>query len=70
MTAVLADTHALVWYLAQPKRLSDAAREALNQATETGHPIYLSVISFIEVIYLVERERLPAATHLPPRWPL
>lgn len=60
--AVVADTHALVWYLTRPERLSDNARDVLNQTTEAGEPIYLSVISLIEIIYLVERNRLPSAT--------
>ena len=61
MSAVVADTHALVWYLTRPNRLSEEARDALDEAAESGQPIYLSVISLIEVIYLVERGRLSAA---------
>ena len=59
MSAVVTDTHAAIWYLFQPDRLSTSAREAFNQATTAGDPIYLSVISLIEVRYLVEKGKLP-----------
>lgn len=61
MTAVLVDTHALVWYLVEPERLSRTAGDALDQASATGQPIYASAVSLVEIIYLVEKGRLPEA---------
>jgi len=61
MPAVVVDTHALVWYLAEPQRLSQRASEALDQASATGEPIYASAISLVEMIYLIEKGRLPQA---------
>ena len=61
MPAVVVDTHALVWYLAEPQRLSQRASEALDQASATGEPIYASAISLVELIYLIEKGRLPQA---------
>ncbi len=59
MSAVVADTHTLVWYLSGSNKLSQLAQSALDQASQTGQSIYLSSISLIEVAYLVERGRLP-----------
>ncbi len=60
MNAVVADTHAALWFMQNDARLSPAARAALDQADETGVGVYVSAISLIEVIYLVEKGRLPA----------
>lgn len=59
MAAVVADTHAVIWYLLDQQTLSHDANAAIEQAVEAGDPIYLSTISFIDVIYLVEKARLP-----------
>jgi PIN domain nuclease of toxin-antitoxin system len=59
MTRVVADTHTLVWYLIDPPRLSEAAAAALDQAIAAGEPIAVSAISLVELIYLVEKGRLP-----------
>ena len=58
MSAVIADTHALVWLLAEPAKLSAPALDAFNQAVDDGDPIYLSSISLIELRYLIEKGRL------------
>lgn len=62
MTAVLADTHALVWYVEGSSRLSSAAEAAMRSAGDAGHPVYISVVSLVEVAYLVEKKRLPGDT--------
>jgi len=62
MSAVLADTHAAIWYLVEPDRLSLAARTAFIQATAVGAPIYLSAISLVELTYLTEKGRLLQGT--------
>ncbi len=59
MSAVVADTHTVIWYLLSRENLSANATVALEQATNTGNPIYVASISVVEVIYLVERRRLP-----------
>jgi PIN domain nuclease of toxin-antitoxin system len=64
MTAVVADTHAAIWYLLHPERLSPRAVVALDDAAASGDPVYMSAISFVEVIYLVEKGRLPEAALL------
>lgn len=56
---VLADTHALHWWLADPERLSDAARERLD-AAEDAEPggVLVSVASRIDLHYLVASKRM------------
>ena len=58
MTSVVADTHALIWYIFDLARLSEAALIALEQAVNAGNPIYVSAISIVEISYLVEKGRL------------
>lgn len=58
MGAVVADTHALIWYLFEPKRLSSAARTALLQAEANPGTIYVPTISVVEARYLVEKGTL------------
>ena len=57
MTSVVADTHTLIWYVFDLQRLSSAALTALEQAINTGNPIYVSAITIIEIAYLVEKGR-------------
>jgi PIN domain nuclease of toxin-antitoxin system len=58
---VLADTHAIVWYMAGSAKLSGTAFTAIDEAVRGATPGYVSAISLIELTYLVERERLPRA---------
>lgn len=60
MSAVVADTHTVLWYLLDSPRLSSAASTALDTAAQDGDPIYIASISFVEVIYLAEKGRLPS----------
>ena len=61
MKGVVADTHAVVWYLLSPNQLSSRALAALDEAGAEGGPILLSAISVVEIHYLVEKHRLPEA---------
>jgi len=63
MGAVLADTHAILWYLIRDPRLSSAAGAAMNTASASGDPIYISAITLVEVLYLVEKGRLSHDDH-------
>lgn len=58
MSAVIADTHAIVWYLSDLKRLSPAAEVALDTAVASGEPIYVASITLVELRYLIEKGRL------------
>lgn len=59
MAAVVADTHVAVWMLLDSHRLSILSRAALQDAVDNGDPIYVSAISLVEVVYLVEKDKLP-----------
>jgi PIN domain nuclease of toxin-antitoxin system len=58
--AVLIDTHIIIWYITEPRELSANALAAMEAATTTGEPIYLSAISIVELGYLTEYNRIPA----------
>ncbi len=58
MSAVVADTHTVIWHLLSRENLSRNATVALENATAMGDPIYVASISVVEVTYLVERRRL------------
>ena len=59
MSAVVADTHAALWYLLNSQRLSPNACAALDAAIQGGDPVYVASVSLVEVVYLVEKGRLP-----------
>jgi len=58
MAAVL-DTHAAIWYVFIRKRLSQDALRFIRRSVDNGTPIYVSAISLVETIYLIERGRIP-----------
>jgi len=60
MPAVVADTHAAIWYLLEDPRLSRAAGSAMDDASAAGDPILISAITLVELTYLVEKGRVPA----------
>jgi len=61
--AAVADTHAALWYLLKNPRLSTTAQIFIDEAAAAGHDIVLSPISLAEVVYLVEKNRLPASAY-------
>lgn len=58
MGAVVSDTHAAIWYITEPGRLSSVARSLLEQTALAGGSIHVSSISVVEMCYLVEKGRL------------
>jgi PIN domain nuclease of toxin-antitoxin system len=59
MAALVVDTHAAVWYLLNSNRLSPGAQKAMDDAATAGDPVYVCSISLVEIVYLVEKGRLP-----------
>lgn len=59
MPAVL-DTHAAIWYLLDSKKLSQRVYSLIDAAAAGGTPTYISAVSLVEVVYLVERGRIDA----------
>jgi PIN domain nuclease of toxin-antitoxin system len=60
MNVLMVDTHALAWYLFEPVRLSSTAASAFQEINRSGGSICASVMSIIEVRYLIEKGRVPA----------
>ncbi|MGO8791211.1 MAG: type II toxin-antitoxin system VapC family toxin [Terriglobia bacterium] len=63
MIVGVADTHTALWYLYKNPRLSVTARTLMDDAAQAGHGIALSPISLAEIVYLVEKSRLPASAY-------
>jgi PIN domain nuclease of toxin-antitoxin system len=58
MSLVL-DTHTVLWYLEGSQELSSIARTAIENAIDGARDVHISAISLIEIVYFVERRRLP-----------
>jgi PIN domain nuclease of toxin-antitoxin system len=58
---LLLDTHALLWWLAEPDRLSPAAHQAI---ADPGHRVHVSAASGWEIATKVRLGKLPAASDL------
>ncbi len=63
MIAGVADTHAALWYLHKNPRLSAKARRFMDEAASAGRDILVSPISLAEIVYLVEKNRLPISAY-------
>lgn len=59
MSSAVADTHAAIWYVDEPAKLSVKATTVLDTAANTaGSLIYISAITLVEIQYLVEKNRI------------
>ena len=63
MIAGVADTHTALWYLLKNPRLSSPARDFMDNTARAGYAIALSAISLAEIVYLVEKNRLPESAY-------
>ncbi len=54
------DTHALVWYLYALPELSADAKNYMDNVAASGGYVFVPTISFVEIIYLAEKNRLGA----------
>ncbi len=61
MVAGVADTHTALWYLFGDSRLSTRAKEFIDRAAASRRSIEISPISLAEIVYLVEKSRIPAS---------
>ena len=62
MLRAIADTHTLIWYLFRDNRLSKAAGAAIEEAAAGGDQVGFSSVSLAEIVYLIEKGRINAAT--------
>ena len=60
MFAAVADTHTALWYLYDDERLANAAGDFIDRAAAAGSQIAVSSITLAEIVYLIEKNRLPA----------
>ena len=60
MIAAVADTHTALWYLYDDERLANAAGDFIDRAAAAGSQIAVSSITLAEIVYLIEKNRLPA----------
>lgn len=61
MSAIVIDTHILLWYLFDATKLSPAATQALLQAEADNAPIYVPSMSVVALRYLVEKKSFTEA---------
>ncbi|HLI82747.1 MAG TPA: type II toxin-antitoxin system VapC family toxin [Bryobacteraceae bacterium] len=54
------DTHTTIWYLQRDVRLSQRAEAQIDRALSNGHPVYVSPISVVELVYLIDKGKIPA----------
>ncbi len=55
---VVADTHAILWYLYDDGRLSPSAAVILDSAARAGDQIAIASITLAEIVYLIEKGRI------------
>jgi PIN domain nuclease of toxin-antitoxin system len=61
MIAGVADTHTALWYLFGDPRLSATAKAFIDRAAVDRSSIEISPISLAEIVYLVEKKRIPTS---------
>lgn len=59
MVIGVADTYTALWLLFDDERLSTAAGDFIEEAAAEQHSIAVSLISLAEIVYLVEKGRVP-----------
>ena len=64
MIAAIADTHTALWYLYNDGRLSVLAGSSIDKAAAAGNQIAISSISLAEIVYLIEKNRVPANAYI------
>ena len=54
------DTHIILWFLAGDPRLSATAKNFIINASAAGNDLAISSITLVEMVYLIEKGRIPA----------
>ena len=58
MISAIADTHTVIWYLSGSPLLSEKAKNAIDRAADQGFYVGVSVITLVEIVYLIEKNRI------------
>lgn len=53
--SLVVDSHAFIWYVQASPRLSDKARQAMDDATSADVALLISAATLVELVYLVEK---------------
>jgi PIN domain nuclease of toxin-antitoxin system len=53
--SLVVDSHAFIWYVQASPRLSEKARQAMDDATAADAPLMISAVTIVELVYLVEK---------------
>jgi PIN domain nuclease of toxin-antitoxin system len=59
MIVAIADTHAVIWYLFADPRLGKSASAFIDNAIASGDHVGVSAITIAEIVYLIEKDRIP-----------
>ncbi|MBE9143450.1 type II toxin-antitoxin system VapC family toxin [Planktothrix mougeotii] len=62
MLKAIADTHTIIWYIFADSRLSQTARSTIDNLAANGDWVGFSMITIVEIIYLIEKQRIPNET--------
>lgn len=62
MIQLVADTHAVIWYLFNDTRLSKTARDEFDRVAKEGDQVGFSAITLAEIVYLSEKGRIKSDT--------
>lgn len=60
MLVGIADTHTVIWQIFGNPQLSNNARQFIANAAVNGNKVGVSSITLIEMVYLIERSKIPA----------
>jgi PIN domain nuclease of toxin-antitoxin system len=60
MITAIADTHTAIWYLFSDPQLGSTASAFIDAAVANGDHVGVSAISLAEMVYLIEKGRIPA----------
>lgn len=55
---IVADTHAILWYLYGDPRLSATVAELLDAVDHAGDQVAIASVTLAEIVYLVEKGRI------------
>ena len=59
MPSLVADTHAIIWYLLKTPRISATALRRMDEAIAAGDTVRIPSICLVEMAYLQEKGRIP-----------
>lgn len=54
-TSLVLDSHVFIWYVLASPRLSDTARQIMDDATHSDIPLVISAATLVELVYLVKK---------------